>query len=313
MGRLVVQPRRGDLDAGVDLVVEAEVFVDIRRGDLAGRDGADDGRRAGDAVAAGEDAVHIVDLAAGLGDERAALDGDLRLLKAVGLHALTDGDNDNVRRDALFAALGLFGRGAALFIHLADDLRLCPQRDGVTVRIGLDADRGLQRHELHALGNGALHFLGKGRHVLLAAAVDAAHFARAETNRAAADIHRDVAAADDDDVLVAEVRHVIVADLAQHLDRGDDALSVLALDAGLFIRVRAERDVKRVVLLAQLVERHIVADIDVDMHIDAKRQHRRDLRVEHFARQAVVGDAVAQHAAELRALFIHGDLVAHQS
>ena len=53
VGRLVVQPRRGDLDAGVDLVVEAEVFVDIRRGDLAGRDGADDGRRAGDAVAAG--------------------------------------------------------------------------------------------------------------------------------------------------------------------------------------------------------------------------------------------------------------------
>jgi len=293
-------------------VVEAEVFVDIRRGDLAGRDGADDGRRAGDAVAAGEDAVHIVDLAAGLGDERAALDGDLRLLKAVGLHALTDGDNDNVRRDALFAALGLFGRGAALFIHLADDLRLCPQRDGVTVRIGLDADRCLKRHELHALGNGALHFLGKGRHVLLAAAVDAAHFARAETNRAAADIHRDVAAADDDDVLVAEVRHVIVADLAQHLDSGDDALGVLALDAGLFIRVRAKRDVKRVVLLAQLVERHIVADIDVDMHIDAKRQHRRDLRVKHLARQTVVGDAVAQHAAELCALFIHGDLVAHQ-
>lgn len=108
-----------------------------------------------------EDAVHIVDLAAGLGDERAALDGDLRLLKAVGLHALTDGDNDNVRRDALFAALGLFGRGAALFIHLADDLRLCPQRDGVTVRIGLDADWCLKRHELHALGNGALHFSGR--------------------------------------------------------------------------------------------------------------------------------------------------------
>ena len=76
--------------------------------------------------------------------------------------------------------------------------------------------------------------------------------------------------------------------------------------------MRAERDVERVVLLAQLVERHIVADIDVDMHIDAKRQHRRNLRVKHLARQTVVGDAVAQHAAELRALFIHGDLVAHQ-
>lgn len=183
----------------------------------------------------------------------------------------------------------------------------------MTVRVGLDAHGGLQRHKLHALGNGALHFLGKGRHILLAAAVDAAHLARTETNRTAADVHRDVAAADDDDVLVAKVRHVIVADLAQHLDRGDDALGVLALDAGLFIRVRAERDVERIVLLAQLVECHIVADVDVDMHVDAERQHGRDLRVEHLARQAVVGDAVAQHAAELRALFIHRDLVAHQS
>ena len=62
---------------------------------------------------------------------------------------------------------------------------------------------------------------------------------------------------------------MIVADLAQHLDRGDDALGVLALDAGLFIRVRAKRDVKRVVLLAQLVKGHIVANVDIDMHINA--------------------------------------------
>ncbi len=39
------------------------------------------------------------------------------------LDALADGDHDDIRRDALFAALGLFGRGAP-FIRLADDLRL---------------------------------------------------------------------------------------------------------------------------------------------------------------------------------------------
>ena len=90
---------------------------------------------------------------------------------------------------------------------------------------------------------------------------------------------------------------MVVADLAQHLDCGDDALGVLALDAGLFVRVRAKRDVERVVLLAQLVEGHIVSHIDIDVHIDADRQHGGDLRVEHLARQAVGGDAVAQHTA----------------
>ena len=105
---------------------------------------------------------------------------------------------------------------------------------------------------------------------------------------------------------------MIVADLAQHLDRGDDALGVLALDAGLFIRVRAKRDVKRVVLLAQLVKGHIVANVDIDMHINADRQHGGDLRIEYLARQAVGRNAVAQHTAELRALFIHRDLMSHQ-
>ena len=230
----------------------------------------------------------------------------------MGLHALADGDDDNIRRDALFAALGLFRRRTALFVHLADDLRLRPQGDRVAARISLDAHGGLQRHELHALGHGALHLLGQSRHVLLAAAVNAAHLARAQSHRTTANVHRDVAAADNDDILVAEVRHVIVTDLTQHLDGGDDAVGVLALDTGLLIRVSADGDVERVMRLAQLVEGHIIADIDVQMHLDAEGDHGRDLRVEHLARQTIIGDTVAQHTAELRALFIYRDLVAHQ-
>ncbi len=105
---------------------------------------------------------------------------------------------------------------------------------------------------------------------------------------------------------------MIVADLTQHLDRGDHSLGVLALDAGLFVRVRAQRDIKRIVLLPQLVEGHVVADVDVYVRVDADREHRRDLRIQHLARQAVGRDAVAQHSAQLRALFVHRDPVPHQ-
>ena len=72
---------------------------------FARRDGADDGGRTRDAVAAGKYAVHVVDLAAGLGNKGAALDGDLALLEAVCFHALSDGDYDPIRRDALFKEL----------------------------------------------------------------------------------------------------------------------------------------------------------------------------------------------------------------
>ena len=50
-----VQMRRRDLHIGTDLMVEAELLVDIGRRDLARRDGADGGGRAGHAVAAGKD------------------------------------------------------------------------------------------------------------------------------------------------------------------------------------------------------------------------------------------------------------------
>ena len=53
--------------------------------------------------------------------------------------------------------------------------------------------------------------------------------------------------------------------LAQHLDRGHDALGVLAFDAGLFIRVCAECKIKRVVLAAQLVEGDLVSDVHIDL------------------------------------------------
>ena len=197
--------------------------------------------------------------------------------------------------------------------------------------VRLDAHGGLQCDQLHALGDRALDLLGQRGHILPAAAIDAAHLTRAEahcaaayihrdagdarsaqTDRASCHVHRDVAAADDHDLLAAEIGHVIVADLAQHLNRGHDALGVLAFDAGLFIRVCAECKIERVVLTAQLVEGDLVSDVHIDLRINADGEERRDLRVQDLARQTVGGNAVAQHTAELRPLFIHRNLVAHQ-
>ena len=139
-----------DIDA--DLVMESQILVYIRRGYLACGYGADNGCGAGDTVAAGEYAVHVVYLTAGLGDEGAALYGDLALLKAVGLYALTYGYNDYVGGYAYLIAGCLFRAGPAGGVYSAYYLGLCPEGCSAAVSVCLYADGGGKGNELYALG-----------------------------------------------------------------------------------------------------------------------------------------------------------------
>ena len=66
---------------------------------------------------------------------------------------------------------------------------------------------------------GALHLLGQGGHVLLAAAVDAGHPVRPQADGAAGHVHGHVAAADDHHLLAGEVGQVAVADATQQSPR----------------------------------------------------------------------------------------------
>ena len=198
---------------------EAQVFVDVGRGHLAGGNGPDGRGGAGDAVAAGEDALLAVQAAVGLGQEAAPANRYAALFKVVRLHALADGHQHQVGRDANLGHIGLVGPGPSIAAHGADDLRLYPEGHGVALFVGLDTHRGLEGEKLRALGQRALHLLGQGRHVLLAAAVDAADFLGAQADGAASDVHGHVAAADDDHLLAGEVGQDIVADAAQQLHR----------------------------------------------------------------------------------------------
>lgn len=87
---------------------------------------ADDGRRAGYAVAAREYARQIGNHAVRQSREVAALDGHARLLKVSRLDALADSDDHHIRRDAhrLFRRRG--DLCASPRVDFADDLRLRP-------------------------------------------------------------------------------------------------------------------------------------------------------------------------------------------
>ena len=74
----------------------------------------------------------------------------------------------------------------------------------------------------------------------------------------------------------------------------------------------ADGDVDAVKLLLQLLQPDVPADADVGADLDAQGQDGVDLGVQLLPGEAVAGDAVAQHAAQLAALLENGDLMAHQ-
>ena len=74
----------------------------------------------------------------------------------------------------------------------------------------------------------------------------------------------------------------------------------------------ADGDVETVVIALQLVEGNVFTHGDAGVCLDTGGEDGCDLRVQLLPGEAIGGNAVAQHAAQLVALFEDGDLVAHQ-
>ena len=254
-------------------MVKAQVLVDVRRGRFAGSDGPDNRGRAGDTVSAGEHTFHIRNLCAGIGGQGpASLDADTRLFKAMAFNALSNGHDDGIRRDAARLHVCGFRARPAPLIHLADDLRLCPQCGDTALFIGLDPHRRLKCQQFRALRGGPLHFFPLGRHILQSAAIDAGDLIRSQTDGTAGHIHGHISAADDNHALPGKIRQLVIADAAQQFHSRDHALAVLALDAGFLVRVGPNGDVQAVMLFAQLIKCDILSHLHAGMDFDAKGQ-----------------------------------------
>ena len=87
---------------------------------------------------------------------------------------------------------------------------------------------------------------------------------------------------------------------------------MLAGDAGTLALMGADGDIQAVILLLQLLKGDLFAHRHIGMGLNAQRQDGVDLRIEHFPGEAVAGNAVAQHTAQLLTFLVDGDLVAHQ-
>ena len=246
----------------------------------------------------------------GIGNDGAVLvEGHALGSDAAEIDLLADSADNGIDFDS-FKFAGADGLSAALFVGLAE-LHELDLQAGDLFAVADDLDRRAQEAELNALFTCLCDLSLVGGHLRLAAAVDDIGLVSAEAHSAAADVHCDVAAADDR-ALFAYFGVLVEIDLAHEINAAVNALQSLAgnTERGGLLCADAEEEAL-VALSAQLVERDILADLNAASELNAHLAQNVDLGVHNVLFKAEAGDAGGEHAAGDLILLEHGHGVAH--
>ena len=266
--------------------------------------GADDGARAGDDVAAGVDALAAGLLALAL-NHQAAAGALIALAEEAQVDLLAGRHQDAVGvHDGGIVLVVMEHEPALLVAGVVRALELHAGYPAVIVERALHAPL---RHNLHALFLRALYLLAGGCELVLGLAEHQRDRLRAQALRRYCDVHGDVAAADDDDVLALLLAHPLV-DLDQELQA--ELRELLAVEAQHRAFPRAGGVEHLVVLGLEPIGGDVPAQLAAHYELNA---HALDSGGDGFdvvLGQAVVGDGVPEHAARLLHFVVDGDAVA---
>ena len=227
----------------------------------------------------------------------------------VGDDRLADGEDHRVGLELDELALHGDRRAPAALVGLAQSAALELHAGGDAARAE-DLDRDERVLDVDLLFLALLDLLGRGRRRALVLDAGEGDFVGAAAERGAAGVVGDVAAADHDDALAG--RGALAERLrAQELDGAHDALLVEAVDRQVLALVQAGRQEDGLVAVGeQRVDGEVRAAALPGLELDAQGGDAVDLALQRRARQAVLGDADAQHAAGDRESLEHGRLVA---
>ena len=113
-------------------------------------------------------------------------------------------------------------------------------------------------------------------------------------------------------MLAREVGCFSAAGCTQQFDCRQHPLAVLTRNTNLFIVLCADGQINCVKFIFQALKGDIFADAHTGMYLDTGGQNAVNVGVQHSLRQTVIGNAVAQHAAEFFQTVIDDNLMAHQ-
>ena len=205
--------------------------------------------------------------------------------------------------------------GPAPGINRADNLRLNPESSHVAILIRLNVVRSLQAVELCPLGNGTLYLLRQGSHILLAAPVGNAHLLGTQADSGTGAVHGYVAAADHHNLLAGKVRHIVIANPLQKLNCGDDALGIFSFNANLLVGMGTDGNIDGIVLVVQRLEGNLplaLANPRIQVHLHAGAENCLQILVQSLPWEAVIRNAISQHAAQLLLFLKDHRMVPHQ-
>lgn len=175
-----------------------------------------------------------------------------------------------------------------------------PQALHTAVFIGLNTGGSLQGAYLHAFRHGALDLGGQGGHVRHTTAVNNAYLLGTQAYGGTHRVHGHVAAAHYSHFLAVQIHGLALTHGAQKFHGRNHAGSILVLHAQLLIGTGADAHQHGVVGFAQLFNGDVPADALAQLHLHAGFQNGLDVIIQPFLGQAVVGNTITQHAAQLR-------------
>ena len=226
------------------------------------------------------------------------------------VRARADGNDDRIHLHVKLRALDGDWAAAARSVGLTEFHADATQALDPAVLIAEHFDRVRQQLEVDALFLGVLNFFRARRDLRLTAAVDDGDLLRAEAQRRAGSIHRDIAAADDGDMAADLDRRRVFRELVglheiaareEFIGRVDavEALARNALEARQ-AGARADEDGVKALFLHELIDRVEAAGYRVKLDLDAELLDVLDLLLDdRILRQAELRDTVRQHAARL--------------
>ena len=285
--------------------------MDGHGGLVAGGDGIDGKTRTGVDVAAHKDVWlgGLVGLRIGKGTLTAAK-LHLGASQQVAPHnGLADGHDHAVGIDAAQVVLVVLGRKTALVVK---DTRAALEGDAahMTGLVQVNLLGAPTAADVRAVLDGLATLLLAGGHLGLALQAEHLNMLRAQTAGVARDIDSNVAAAHHDGAARQRV-NLAAVDLAQEVDGHGHILGILTRNTGKAATLAANSHVEGLkALRAQLVERHIAADLHAVAELGAHQADDLDLGLDNILLQLKAGNAVGEHAARALVLLEHDGLVA---
>ena len=130
----------------------------------------------------------------------------------------------------------------------ADNLRVSNHSSYMPFFICFYCLRGMEFKNLCTLCDSSLDLVHEGSHISLSASVHNTNVFSTKTDSRTGSVHSHVTTADNDNIFPCKIRWISISDITQHLNSGNNTLSIFARNTKLLICMCTDRNINCIVV-----------------------------------------------------------------